>query len=107
MTIHSILMSLAIFTAWSTGAHVDEIPAAPTPLELGATELGNEPAMSTEGDQCEADTPSATSAAASDEANGVPQLGYCYHDCSPCFTRDDCTTPEFPFGFQCTAIQLC
>jgi|GEM_PF-4379082 len=34
-------------------------------------------------------------------------LGYCYHDCSRCETREDCKEPGFPFGFPCTEIPLC
>ncbi len=33
--------------------------------------------------------------------------GYCYHDCSDCWSRDDCKEPGSPFGFPCTQIPLC
>ncbi len=34
-------------------------------------------------------------------------IGYCYHDCSDCNTRADCTEPGFPFGWPCTQVPLC
>ena len=33
--------------------------------------------------------------------------GYCYHDCSPCESRQDCVEPGFPYGWPCTEIPLC
>lgn len=36
-----------------------------------------------------------------------PYPGYCYHDCSTCYSRDDCIEPGFTIGFPCTEIPLC
>ncbi len=114
MPIQHIFSSLVLFITSSSGADIDEPPAASTGLQMSAVETLDDPTLSTEVTQCEAaasEAPNMTIPEADELTSSMDSSargpGYCYHDCSPCSTRDDCRTPEFPYGSQCTEIRLC
>lgn len=72
----------------------------------GSHHAGSEAAISTDAAQCEVSAGEALDGSAVEAAAGLRQ-GYCLDDCSPCYTREDCASPQFPHGITCTSIPLC
>lgn len=57
--------------------------------------------------QCESSMSESPDGSAFESAAPLLRQGYCLDDCSPCETREDCASPQFPNGITCTQIPLC
>lgn len=99
-----IVLSLCLMMVASLGAaHANPAPETNEPPVFGATLPLASPALS-----CEVETKATPRAAGQPggiDGVGYHYYGYCYYDCSPCWSGNhgsDC-----PFNSACTSIPAC
>lgn len=94
------IVAFALFAPGATSPMLEE-------TARGLDDSAMESSMSTEAAHCEPAAGESLHSSASEVPGATLAQGYCYSDCSPCFTREDCISPEFPHGAACTSIPLC